>query len=97
MLQQFACSTATLFLCLPAQSCTMWIDNLGLDDFLVTRRKDPNYAQVTSHIPKDLAKRLKFYCTEYETTITDVVEIAIREFLDNRQNQSPSPTKGKGE
>lgn len=75
----------------------MWIDNLGLDDFLVTRRKDPNYAQVTSHIPKDLAKRLKFYCTEYETTITDVVEIAIREFLDNRQNQSPSPTKGEGE
>lgn len=60
----------------------MWTEILECNDSLVTRRKDPNYVQVTSHIPKDLAKRLKFYCTEKETTITELVETAIKEFLD---------------
>lgn len=66
----------------------MWTEKLGLNEFLTTRRKDPNYAQVTSHIPKELAKRLKFYCAEYETTITETVEIALQEFLDKRQQGS---------
>lgn len=64
----------------------MWTTKLlKLGSSLVTRRKDPNYTQVTSHIPKELAKRLKFYCTEHEATITEVVEIAIREFLEKGQ------------
>ena len=49
---------------------------------LVARRKDPNYTQVTGLVPKDLAKRLKFYCTEQEITITEVVEQALKEFLE---------------
>ena len=52
---------------------------------LVTRRKDPSYTQVTSHVPKELAKRLKIYCAEYETTITEVVEEALREYLDKKE------------
>ena len=76
------------------RSCTMCAENLGLYDFLTTRRKDPNYAQVTSHIPKELAKRLKIYCTEEETTITEAVETAIEEFLDKRQ-RLPGTTSSK--
>lgn len=68
-----------------------------LNDSLVTRRKDPNYTQVTSHIPKELAKRLKFYCAEYETTITDVVELALQKFLDEQPNKSSFPSKDKGD
>lgn len=52
---------------------------------LTARRNDPNYTQVTSHVPKELAKRLKFYCTEHETTITEAVEQALIEFLDKQQ------------
>lgn len=72
----------------------MCAENLGLCDFLTTRRKDPKYAQVTSHIPKGLAKRLKIYCTEEEITITEAVEIAIKEFLEKRQ---PSPSAPSGD
>jgi hypothetical protein len=53
---------------------------------LTARRSDPNYTQVTSHVPKELAKRLKFYCTEYETTITEAVEEALREYLDKKES-----------
>ena len=57
---------------------------------LVTRRKDPNYTQVTSHVPKELAKRLKFYCAEHETTITEVIEQALKEFLEkDNSNRIP--------
>ncbi len=73
----------------------MWAENLEQCDFLTTRRKDPNYAQVTSHIPKELAKRLKIYCTEEEITITEAVEVAIEEFLNKRQQPSDT-TSEKG-
>lgn len=53
---------------------------------LTTRRKDPNYTQVTSHVPKELAKRLKIYCAEAETTITEVVEDALREYLNQKES-----------
>lgn len=53
---------------------------------LTTRRKDPNYTQVTSHVPKELAKRLKIYCAEAETTITEVVEEALREYLNKKES-----------
>lgn len=52
---------------------------------MVTKRKDPNFTQVTSHVPKDLARRLKRYCADNDTTITDTVTLAIEEFLDKRE------------
>lgn len=49
---------------------------------MVTKRKDPNFTQVTSHVPKDLARRLKRYCADHDTTITDTVTQALEDFLE---------------
>lgn len=52
---------------------------------MVTKRKDPSFTQVTSHVPKDLARRLKRYCADNDTTITDTVTLAIEEFLEKHE------------
>lgn len=57
------------------------------DKNLVTRRKDPNYVQVTAMVTKDLAKRLKIYCASAETTITETVEQALEEFLAKQKKE----------
>jgi hypothetical protein len=54
---------------------------------LVTKRKDPSFTQVTSHVPKDLARRLKRYCADNDTTITDTVTLAIEEFLEKHEER----------
>lgn len=58
---------------------------LNNEQEVVTRRKDPNYTPVTAHIPKHLAKKLKFYCAEYEATMAEVVEEALEEFFKQKQ------------
>lgn len=55
---------------------------LQLGGWLVTKRKDPNYSQVTAHMPKEMVKQLKKYCVDQDTTLTDVVTQAIEEFLE---------------
>lgn len=52
---------------------------------MVTKRKDPNFTQVTSHVPRDLARRLKRYCADHDTTITDTVTQALEDFLDKHE------------
>ena len=50
----------------------------------LARRNNPDYSQVTGLISKELAKQLRVYCANQETTISDVVEKAIREYLEKR-------------
>ncbi len=44
---------------------------------LVTKRKDPNYAQVSGHIPTDLARRFGIYCAAKQISKSDGLEKAI--------------------
>lgn len=48
---------------------------------LVTKRKDPNYAQVTGHIPVDLARRFGIYCASKQISKSDGLENAVEALL----------------
>jgi hypothetical protein len=52
-----------------------------------SRRNNPDYSPVTAQIPKGLGKRLRLFVTQKETTISEVVEKALAEYLDRNQVQ----------
>lgn len=52
-----------------------------------SRRNNPDYSPVTAQIPKGLGKRLRLFVTQKETTISEVVEKAVAEYLDRNQVQ----------
>jgi hypothetical protein len=57
-----------------------------------SRRNNPDYSPVTAQIPKPLGKKLRLFVTQEETTISEVVEAALAEYLDKRMVQAPKPT-----
>ncbi len=62
---------------------------------MVTKRDDPNYAQVSGYVPKDLARRFKIACTSKEISQSEALEEALDQWL---EKDNPSPTKkGKGD
>jgi hypothetical protein len=56
-----------------------------------SRRNNPDYSPVTAQIPKPLGKKLRLFVTQEETTISEVVEAAITEYLDKRIVESAIP------
>lgn len=56
-----------------------------MDDCMATRRGDPNYAQVSGYLPKELVLQFKIACTAKEVSITDALEQAVQLWL--AQNQ----------
>ena len=65
--------------------------NQGFDDS-VSRRKDPNYAQVSGYINKDLAMQFKIACTATEVSQTDALEEAVALWLE-KQKQAGDQVK----
>lgn len=62
---------------------------------VVTKRDDPNYAQVSGYVPKDLARRFKIACTSKDISQSEGLEEALAEWL---EKDNPSPErKGKGD
>jgi len=57
-----------------------------------SRRNNPDYSPVTAQIPKPLGKKLRLFVAQVETTISEVVEVALMEYLDKRMVQVPKPT-----
>lgn len=55
-----------------------------------SRRNNPDYSPVTAQIPNALGKRLRVFVTQEETTISEVVEQALEEYLNKRQVQLPA-------
>jgi hypothetical protein len=60
-----------------------------------SRRNNPNYSPVTAQIPKPLGRRLRLFVAQEETTISEVVEAALDEYLDKRQPQDFAPQQPK--
>ncbi len=52
-----------------------------------SRRNNPDFSPVTAQIAKDLGKRLRLFVIQQETTISEVVEKALKEYLDKNQRQ----------
>lgn len=57
-----------------------------------SRKNNPDYSPVTAQIPKPLGKKLRLFVAQEETTISEVVEAALEEYIDKRMVQIPSPT-----
>lgn len=52
-----------------------------------SRRNNPDFSPVTAQLAKDLGKRLRLFVMQQETTISQVVEKALEEYLDKYQPQ----------
>ncbi len=53
----------------------------GLSEMAGGKRDDPKYAQVSGFVPKDLALQFKATCTLQETTQSDALEEALKDWL----------------
>lgn len=62
----------------------------------VSRRQDPNFAQVSGYIDKNLAMQFKIACTATETSQTDALEEAVALWLEKHQAVAKSKAKAKG-
>lgn len=62
---------------------------------VVTKRDDPNYAQVSGHIPKDKALEFKIACTRRQISQSEALEEAVDKWL-AAQEEPTKPTKKGG-
>jgi hypothetical protein len=46
------------------------------------KKDDPNYSQVSGHVPKELALRFRIACTAKEITISEALEKALEVWLE---------------
>lgn len=61
---------------------------------VVSKRDDPNYSQVSGHIPTEMTKKFKIACTMRGVSHSDGLEQAIAIWL-AQDNDSSSLTKDK--
>ena len=63
------------------------------DSMAASKRKDPEYQQVSGYVPKTLALKFKGFCTMEELEISEVMTELIAQWVERRE---PKPTsKGK--
>lgn len=64
-------------------------------DLMATRRKDPDYEQVSGYVHKDLALKFRIICMTERLTQSDALEQALRFWIefknlkDSQQNVAP--------
>lgn len=63
---------------------------------VVTKRDDPNYAQVSGHIPKDKALEFKIACTRKQISQSEALEEAVDKWLATQEEPAAKPTKKGG-
>jgi hypothetical protein len=59
---------------------------------LVTKRDDPNYAQVSGYVPKELARKFKVLCTSEEISQSEALEEAVMLWLREKEALSEKKT-----
>ncbi len=57
-----------------------------------SRKNNPEFSPVTAQIPKPLGKKLRLLVAQEESTISEVVEAALEEYIAKRLVQTPKPT-----
>lgn len=67
-----------------------------VDEMAASKRKDPDYQQVSGYIPKPLALKFKGFCTMEELEISEVLAELIGKWVAERENQRlPESDKSK--
>ena len=74
----------------------MMSDRYEYDLIMATRRKDPDYEQVSGYVHKDLALKFRIICMTERLTQSDALEQALRFWIefknlkDSQQNVAPN-------
>lgn len=74
----------------------MMSDKYEYDLIMATRRKDPDYEQVSGYVHKDLALKFRIICMTERLTQSDALEQALRFWIefknlkDSQQNVAPN-------
>jgi len=61
--------------------------NLMFDLMAASKRKDPDYLQVSGYVPKPLALRFKGFCTMQELEISEVLAELIEGWVKNQESK----------
>lgn len=52
------------------------------------KRDNPNYSQVSGHVPKDLKRKFEIYCVMQDMTLSDGLELALNRLIEeDRQDK----------
>jgi hypothetical protein len=58
-----------------------------VDSMAASKRKDPEYQQVSGYIPKQLALKFKGFCTMEELEISEVLTELIAQWVQERESK----------
>ncbi|MCU0552115.1 MAG: hypothetical protein MUC48_22495 [Leptolyngbya sp. Prado105] len=67
------------------------------DDMAAVRRNDPNFAQVSGYIPKEMALQFKIACTAKEISMTEGLEQAVSLWLEKNAHDKTPVSKNRDE
>jgi hypothetical protein len=62
---------------------------------VVSKREDPNYSQISGHIPTDMTKEFKIACTKRGVSHSNGLEQAIALWLAQPERDSTGKSKQK--
>jgi hypothetical protein len=62
---------------------------------VVTKRDDPNFAQVSGYIPKEKALEFKVICTRRQISQSEALEEAVDKWLEQNEPTATASTKKK--
>lgn len=72
-----------------------WVHSDMHNNMAVVRRNDPNFAQVSGYLPKEMALRFKIACTAKEISMTEGLEQAVRLWLEENAHDKAPVLKDK--
>ena len=61
-------------------------------DLMATRRKDPDYEQVSGYVHKDLALKFRIICTTERLTQSELLEEALKVLIELKNNKETDRT-----
>lgn len=70
------------------------IETFDLLEEDLARRSDPNYSRLTGLVNKDLAHRVRIFCATEETTISELMEAALEDYLEKKSKEDSKKKKG---
>jgi hypothetical protein len=65
-------------------------------DPLASKKEDPNFSQISGHIPNDLARQFRIICADQGLKVSEGLEQAIAYWV-RQQSDSHLPDEQKGE
>ena len=60
---------------------------LMIDPMAASKRKDPDYQQISGYIPKPLALKFKGFCTMQELEISEVLATLIESWVKDQESK----------